>query len=403
MAHHQVITTATAAEPSSYSGDIVRKLKFPGTFDDGFAGGHETATLQREYDSITVFKYGEVQNLIDKLIKHKDMLQANSKMVNENRKKDDIFREVINTHKHNLMNRCSLKLLNLNVALDDIIGQCITKNNNVRYADLCCAPGGFTYFLLSRYRDCVMNVFMTSMSSSSSSSYLPMDLEAVMSNNVKSNVCYLEGDITNEKFRNDFETFVEEKVDFVLADGGIDFTNIENFQEFYTRHLCLAEVVMGLKLLKEGGFIICKFFDMYSLFTASMLYVLGSVVFSEVTVCKPVTSKSANAERYVLFKGYKPNHNVTKKLNDILNEDMSLQKKGVEMINSVFKIGHDDNDDDFNEFYDSLLNVNKQLSNNQFVGLQEYLGKCSKSLLMEDSKNKKKTNGFVLYKTWMTV
>ena len=48
----------------------------------------------------------------------------------------------------------------------------------------------------------------------------------------------------------------------------------------------------------------CKFFDMYARFTRELLWVLA-VVFDAVHLVKPLTSRVANSERYVVARGYR--------------------------------------------------------------------------------------------------
>ena len=58
--------------------------------------------------------------------------------------------------------------------------------------------------------------------------------------------------------------------------------------------------------------------------TMSLLYLLSSV-FDQFTISKPMTSRPANAEIYLIGKGYRKNEEVTRKLEELLF-DWNIEK-----------------------------------------------------------------------------
>lgn len=92
--------------------------------------------------------------------------------------------------------------------------------------------------------------------------------------------------------------------DLVTGDGGIDYSTDFAHQEPLSFRLLLAQVYAGLLLLGEGKTFVCKFFDMHERFTHDLLWVLA-VVFDAVHLVKPLTSRVANSERYVVARGYR--------------------------------------------------------------------------------------------------
>jgi cap1 methyltransferase len=58
-------------------------------------------------------------------------------------------------------------------------------------------------------------------------------------------------------------------------------------------------------LLQEGGTYVCKFYDMQTKATASLVRLLVAT-FAHVDVVKPITSRPANAERYTVCRGLLP-------------------------------------------------------------------------------------------------
>jgi hypothetical protein len=61
---------------------------------------------------------------------------------------------------------------------------------------------------------------------------------------------------------------------------------------------------MALRLQAPGGAFVCKFFDCMTRPTIDMLYLL-SHVYDTVSIFKPVTSRPANSERYVICQGFR--------------------------------------------------------------------------------------------------
>lgn len=94
----------------------------------------------------------------------------------------------------------------------------------------------------------------------------------------------------------------------VLADGGFnvasDDRSIENIQELYTARLVLAELAAAAATLRPGGHFVCKLFDTFSDFSASLLYVC-TLLFDAVRVVKPARSRTVNSERYLAASGFR--------------------------------------------------------------------------------------------------
>lgn len=102
-------------------------------------------------------------------------------------------------------------------------------------------------------------------------------------------------------------------MDFVTADGGIDFSNDFNRQEIVSINLIFAQIVYALFLQKEGGTFVIKVFDTFRENTINLILLLN-YVYENVNIMKPDTSRTANSERYLICKGYK--NNLTKKDKD---------------------------------------------------------------------------------------
>lgn len=100
-------------------------------------------------------------------------------------------------------------------------------------------------------------------------------------------------------------------VDFITADGGFDFSADFNGQEELSFRLILCEVLSAILLQKIGGTFILKIFDIFSTNTLKLIQILKEY-YDEVNAIKPLTSRPANSEKYLLCTGFKKNsHQLT--------------------------------------------------------------------------------------------
>ncbi len=96
----------------------------------------------------------------------------------------------------------------------------------------------------------------------------------------------------------------KDKADLVTADGGFDFSKDYNGQENMAQHLIFAEIVTALTVQKEGGNFVCKVFDLFSMVSVKIFY-LVTAHYEEVYLVKPKVSRPANSEKYIVAKGFK--------------------------------------------------------------------------------------------------
>jgi cap1 methyltransferase len=99
----------------------------------------------------------------------------------------------------------------------------------------------------------------------------------------------------------------------------------ENAQELLSAQILLSQVYVALSVVRagkckksirralstpnssntcriSGGHFVCKLFDVFTPFSVGLLYLLY-VCFERITLHKPLTSRPANSERYVICKG----------------------------------------------------------------------------------------------------
>ncbi|KAG9467876.1 hypothetical protein GDO78_014110 [Eleutherodactylus coqui] len=118
-----------------------------------------------------------------------------------------------------------------------------------------------------------------------------------------------DGDVTRPENITAFRNFVMDNTDhkgvhFMMADGGFSVEGQENIQEILSKQLLLCQFLVGLSVIRTGGHFVCKTFDLFTPFSVGLIYLLYCC-FERVSLFKPVTSRPANSERYVVCRNLK--------------------------------------------------------------------------------------------------
>jgi hypothetical protein len=92
-------------------------------------------------------------------------------------------------------------------------------------------------------------------------------------------------------------------VDFITADGGFDFSSDFNNQEEQSFKLIASEVLSTMYLQRRGGVFLLKLYDCFNTDTLSIIQILKSS-YETLYFIKPLTSRPANSERYILCHGF---------------------------------------------------------------------------------------------------
>ena len=104
-------------------------------------------------------------------------------------------------------------------------------------------------------------------------------------------------------------------VHLVTADGGFDFSDDFDSQEINALQLIVAEAYAAMLALSAGGTFVLKMFDV-SLQRTLIVMQLISSAFASTHVMKPMTSRQANSEKYMVLMGYTRDEEVLKILRD---------------------------------------------------------------------------------------
>jgi 23S rRNA U2552 (ribose-2'-O)-methylase RlmE/FtsJ len=102
-------------------------------------------------------------------------------------------------------------------------------------------------------------------------------------------------------------------IDFITADGGFDYSVDFNNQEESSLHLIFSEICFAMMMQKKGGHFILKVFDTFRSSTIELIYLL-TYLYEDVIISKPMTSRPANSEKYIICTRFKmvPNINEIK-------------------------------------------------------------------------------------------
>jgi len=98
------------------------------------------------------------------------------------------------------------------------------------------------------------------------------------------------------------------KMDFITADGGFDFSMDFNNQEINMTKLLFSQMAYALSMQKKGGHFVMKIFDIFMEHTIDILFILSSF-YENVYISKPLTSRIANSEKYIICKNFISNKN----------------------------------------------------------------------------------------------
>jgi cap1 methyltransferase len=90
----------------------------------------------------------------------------------------------------------------------------------------------------------------------------------------------------------------------VVADGGFDAQRDSEHQEEVSQKIVVCQASAALALLQPGGTFVMKMFGFQTDTVRSLMKSL-LLVFDKIQVIKPISSRPASAERYVIFSEYK--------------------------------------------------------------------------------------------------
>lgn len=205
-------------------------------------------------------------------------------------------------------NRAAMKMANLDSLFSFRFTKAAKKGEILYFGDICAGPGGFSEYVLWRRKWKASGLGFTLKG--------PDDFKLHKFNKdspIESFQCLYgvdgTGDVTNSSNILDYRKACMKQTDklglhFLMGDGGFSVEGQENDQELLTKQLVLCQFITGISCIRKGGHFICKMFDTFLPFTVSLIYIMY-LLFDQLCIIKPRTSRPANSERYIVCMGLK--------------------------------------------------------------------------------------------------
>ena len=202
-------------------------------------------------------------------------------------------------------NRAASKLASINAIFD-----LFPRDQVISVVDLAGGPGSWSQYVLTNYPQAtIIGITLHREGSTTNWNFKKYGLTSARFEEFRGKISATgKGDGDLLQYYNDFSSYVLTKgsADVVMADGGEEGSN-ENLQEQYNVPLILAEIVTGLLVVKKmtdrpGGNMVIKVFDLHTNLMAQIIH-LVSKCFNRCILTKPITSRPANSEKYLVCLG----------------------------------------------------------------------------------------------------
>ena len=153
--------------------------------------------------------------------------------------------------------------------------------NGISVIDLGAAPGGWSQFVIQKYKKCKL---------------LSIDLKEM---EPIGNSYQIVGDFNEEHSKEKIITYFNEKVDLVMSDMAVNTTGNKNLDSVVTGELCLEALRFAKDQLKPNGSFVSKIF-MGSTFNE----IVGEakLTFKETNIYKPPSSRKESKESFIICK-----------------------------------------------------------------------------------------------------
>ncbi|GAB6022154.1 FtsJ methyltransferase domain-containing protein 2, variant 2 [Chamberlinius hualienensis] len=279
------------------------------------------------------------------------------------------------------LNRAAMKMANIDAVFDFMFTNShneddekeVSSDDLLYFADVCAGPGGFSEYVLWRKKwkakgfgftlkganDFKLEDFFAGPCETFEAHYGEKGSEG-------------DGDVFKTENQLAFRNFVlnatnDKGVHFMMADGGFSVEGQENIQEILSKQLYLCQFLVALSIVRTGGHFACKLFDLFTPFSVGLIYLMY-LCFKQVCICKPVTSRPANSERYIVCKGKREDSDEVYQYFDLINKLLPTQwDKDQDIIHIVPpEIIQKDT-----KFYEYIITSNNELAQIQIRNLKK--------------------------------
>ena len=165
--------------------------------------------------------------------------------------------------------------------LEEINDKHKVLKNGLSVIDLGAAPGGWSQFVIQKYKNCKL---------------LSIDLKEM---EPIGNSYQIVGDFNEENSKEKIITYFNQKVDLVMSDMAVNTTGNKNLDSVVTGELCLEALRFAKDQLKPNGSFVSKIF-MGSTF--SEIVGEAKLNFKETNIYKPPSSRKESKESFIICK-----------------------------------------------------------------------------------------------------
>ncbi|CAF3536035.1 unnamed protein product [Rotaria sordida] len=283
------------------------------------------------------------------------------------------------------LNRAAVKMANIDCVFERMFTDPKTPNDQrslvqsdepFYFADICAGPGGFSEYILWKKQwrakgfgftlkgnsDFALHKFLAGAPETFDPYYGVKDIDG-------------DGDIFKSENIDALQNYVNKctklnGVHIVMADGGFSVEGQENIQEILSKQLYLCQFLTALSILRPGGHFVCKLFDLFTPFSVGLIYLMYRT-FNQISIHKPVTSRPANSERYIICKSLRGD--VRDVVRTYMYEINALQNKYRDdtEYNDVQSIVPMNILKGNEKFYEYIRNSNNQLGDSQIRNLKK--------------------------------
>tara|TARA_Y100000591_G_scaffold137789_1_gene118254 strand:+ start:10 stop:621 length:612 start_codon:yes stop_codon:yes gene_type:complete len=113
------------------------------------------------------------------------------------------------------------------------------------------------------------------------------------------NTIQIKGDFTDPNIQKKIKDYLNKDLDVVMSDMAVNTTGIQNLDAIQTGELCKEAMIFSKNVISKNGFFISKIF-MGSTFNE--IVALGKLIFKEVKVFKPQSSRKDSKESFIICK-----------------------------------------------------------------------------------------------------
>tara|TARA_B100000029_G_scaffold340472_1_gene332725 strand:+ start:395 stop:1006 length:612 start_codon:yes stop_codon:yes gene_type:complete len=153
--------------------------------------------------------------------------------------------------------------------------------NGFSVIDLGAAPGGWSQFVIEKFKNCKL---------------ISIDLNEM---EPIGNSYQIIGDFNDDSSKEKILSYFKEKVDLIMSDMAVNTTGNKNLDSVVTGELCLEAMRFAKNQLKQNGSFVSKIF-MGSNFNEIISE--AKLTFKETNVFKPPSSRKESKESFIICK-----------------------------------------------------------------------------------------------------